>query len=364
MAVGFPTKVSYANGDVFSASDINDTNGTLNLLGSSVAYTAGKNRIINGDFGIWQRGNSAFTADGVFTADRFSFSQGSTSGAQVTQGTFTPAELTVAGGTTNFYMNIAGTMTSASGGYIQVQQPIENVRTFQNSTVTVSFYAKGTTAGSINILFRQNFGSGGSSEVLTTPVNFSITTSWARYSTTISIPSVSGKTIGANSALTLTFVKNMGTSYPTFGTSNYTGTLSLWGVQVEQGSTATAFQTATGTIQGELAACQRYYWRLTPVQNETIYGTAIANATTAAVVQIINPVPMRTIATSVDFTALALLLPSVAFYGASSLAIAAGSSSTNVTGITLSASGLTTSRVYWLANNGGSSGYLGLSAEL
>lgn len=32
MAVGFPTKVSYANGDVFSASDINDTNGTINLI--------------------------------------------------------------------------------------------------------------------------------------------------------------------------------------------------------------------------------------------------------------------------------------------------------------------------------------------
>ena len=32
MAVGFPAKVSYANGDVFSAGDINDTNGTLNLL--------------------------------------------------------------------------------------------------------------------------------------------------------------------------------------------------------------------------------------------------------------------------------------------------------------------------------------------
>jgi hypothetical protein len=32
MAVGFPTKVTYANGDVFSASDINDTNGTINLL--------------------------------------------------------------------------------------------------------------------------------------------------------------------------------------------------------------------------------------------------------------------------------------------------------------------------------------------
>jgi hypothetical protein len=32
MAAGFPAKVSYANGDVFSASDINDTNGTINLI--------------------------------------------------------------------------------------------------------------------------------------------------------------------------------------------------------------------------------------------------------------------------------------------------------------------------------------------
>jgi hypothetical protein len=32
MAAGWPTKVSYANGDVFSASDINDTNGTINYI--------------------------------------------------------------------------------------------------------------------------------------------------------------------------------------------------------------------------------------------------------------------------------------------------------------------------------------------
>jgi hypothetical protein len=32
MAVGFPTKVTYADGDVYSASDVNDANGTLNLL--------------------------------------------------------------------------------------------------------------------------------------------------------------------------------------------------------------------------------------------------------------------------------------------------------------------------------------------
>ena len=360
MAVGLPLKTTYADGDVYSASDVNDTNGTINA--NVNPYTAGKNRIINGDFGVWQRGTSAFTADGVFTADRFSFSQGSTSGAQVTQGTFTPAELTVAGGTTNFYMNIAGTMTSASGGYIQVQQPIENVRTFQNSTVTVSFYAKGTTAGSINILFRQNFGSGGSSEVLTTPVNFSITTSWARYSTTISIPSVSGKTIGANSALTLTIVKNMGTSYPTFGTSNYTGTLSLWGVQVEAGSTATAFQTATGTIQGELAACQRYYWRTT-VGADCLTGFQGAAYSTTGAYGIMNSkVTMRTTPTSVDY---------------SNIRLTDGTTNFTITGLALwnigtesaigllgtGASGLTQFRPYAF-NATASGGYVGISAEL
>ena len=45
MAVGLPAKVTYANGDVFSASDINETNGTLNLLnptakGSRVSASA------------------------------------------------------------------------------------------------------------------------------------------------------------------------------------------------------------------------------------------------------------------------------------------------------------------------------------
>lgn len=35
MAVGFPTKVTYPNGDVFNASDINDTNGTINLINPS-----------------------------------------------------------------------------------------------------------------------------------------------------------------------------------------------------------------------------------------------------------------------------------------------------------------------------------------
>jgi hypothetical protein len=37
MAVGFPTDVSYVDGDVFSAADINSTNGTLNLVPDLIA---------------------------------------------------------------------------------------------------------------------------------------------------------------------------------------------------------------------------------------------------------------------------------------------------------------------------------------
>ena len=37
MAAGWPTKVTYANGDVFNASDINDTNETLNYIDPTAA---------------------------------------------------------------------------------------------------------------------------------------------------------------------------------------------------------------------------------------------------------------------------------------------------------------------------------------
>jgi len=37
MAAGWPTKVTYADGDVFAASDINDTNGTLNYINPTSA---------------------------------------------------------------------------------------------------------------------------------------------------------------------------------------------------------------------------------------------------------------------------------------------------------------------------------------
>jgi hypothetical protein len=262
MAVGFPAKTTYANGDVFSASDINDTNGTLNLA-TGAQWAAGKNKIINGEFDFWQRGTSF--SGGGYCADRFLNTIGSTSGFSATQQTFTPGTAPVAGYENQFYLDIAGTLSNASTGYIQLEQRIEDVRTLAGQTITLSFWAKGSASGTINTLFTQNFGSGGSAEVLTATSSQSITTSWQRFTVTLTLPSISGKTVGTSSFLKLIIVKNMGSSYPTYGSSDYTGTLSLWGVQVEQGSTATSFQTASGTIQGELALCQRYFCKTFPL---------------------------------------------------------------------------------------------------
>ena len=54
MPVGVPLKTTYANGDVFSASDINDTNGTINIIGNWTSYTP--------TYGNFTLGNGTVTA--------------------------------------------------------------------------------------------------------------------------------------------------------------------------------------------------------------------------------------------------------------------------------------------------------------
>jgi len=268
---------------------------------------AGKNKIINGDFGVWQRGTSfPASGNGGFTADRFQVLYSGSTGTTASQYVMTSQELL----TFRFGLSFAGTMTDAVNGYILCRQSIEDVRTLSNQTVTVSFYAKGTASGTIGIRLTQDFGSGGSpsSPVQVTPQTQVITTSWVRYSLTYTVPSISGKTLGTSNdnKLFLNFDKNLGSATSVgYGTNpNYTGTLSITGIQVEAGSTATPFQTATGTIQGELAACQRYYEVVNP--SGTAYsGIAIVTYSGAALGRshpIYFKVPKRTTSPTITIT--------------------------------------------------------------
>ena len=209
-------------------------------------FVAGKNKIINGDFGVWQRGTSTTVTNG-FCADRWVVAVDGTGGITTTQQSFTPGN-TIAGYEPSFYLQSAVTSVGTSTTYF-LSQRIEDVRTFAGQTVTLSFWAKADSVRSNVIYFRQVFGTGGSADNYTTFPAVTYSTSWQRYSFTLAIPSVSGKTIGTGSYLE-----------PNIRSTVTSGmNIQIWGVQVEAGSVATPFTTASGTFQGELALCQRYY---------------------------------------------------------------------------------------------------------
>lgn len=262
-------------------------------LWSSGYGQAGKNKIINGDLGIWQRGTT-FTdpATGVYTADRWRVTNATANptSRSVTQQAFTAGTAPVAGYEGAYFirqtLTTVGTCTGA-----RLEQRIEDVRTFAGQTATISFWAKSDSNRTNEIIFSQNFGSGGSTQVDTLTSTFATTSSWARFTFTISIASVSGKTIGTSSFISLRL-----------GNALTNGSvLDIWGVQVEAGSTATPFQTASGgSPQAELAMCQRYFYNFTTNASADTTNPVVRVSTTIAVLPINLPVPMRSAPTLVS----------------------------------------------------------------
>jgi hypothetical protein len=294
MAVGLPAKTTYVDGDVFSASDINDTNGTINLVGQTNNFYAAKNKIINGDFFVNQRGFTSSTTNTAFTFDRFNIN--ATDGTSTfTAQTFTLGSEPLVGSNAVNYMQIATTGQTLTTALSSLAQKVENVRTYAGETVTMSFWAR-ATSGTPNItaFAAQNFGSGGSSLVFTGSTKKAITTTWARYSFNIAVPSITGKTVGAGNHVRFDVCVSAGSARNAYTDSLgiQTGTFEVWGIQVEAGLVATAFQTATGTIQGELAACQRYFSRLIS-GTQKVGAMATGSSTTAAFFAIPLIVEMR-----------------------------------------------------------------------
>lgn len=251
---------------------------------------AGKNKIINGGFDYWFRGNSGTVTSALYSADRWICDPGSMN-ATWSQQAFTPGAAPVAGYEAPYFYRY--TVNSGSGGFPKIQQRIEDVRTFAGQTVTLSFYAKASVGKSeAQILLIQNFGSGGSSSVFTNTSNYNSTTSWQRYTFTVTLPSIAGKTIGAGNHLDLE-IQMIGS-----GTYSY----DIWGVQLEAGSVATPFQRAAGTIAGELAACQRYTQVFDGPQNFSVIPSGFLAASTSAEATFTMPVQMRVAPTSIIAT--------------------------------------------------------------
>ena len=336
-------------------------------------YAAAKNAIINGDFRINQRAFTSTTAGFGYNFDRWTFAR--TGGSStISAQTFALGTAPVAGyeGTNFVRCDVSG-QTLASHRFLYTQL-IESVRTFAGQTITISFWAKASSGTpSVAVSIQQDFGSvGGSGGVQTAAGKVAITTSWARYSVTVAVPSISGKTIGTSNDdhLGIRLWTSAGTDFNTATTSLglQTATIDFWGVQVEAGSVATAFQTATGTLQGELAACQRYFWKAGGGHN-TVYGNGFAGSTTKIYTLVNVPVSMRTKSPTLGYSNLrftdfgaAVTLSNLVIYTTTG---GAGSVATNeLFQLDATVTGATANRPYTLQNSDSTSGYLQFDAEL
>jgi hypothetical protein len=93
--------------------------------------------------------------------------------------------------------------------------------------------------------------------------------------------------------------------YPT-GTAGAADFLEIADVQIEVGSVATSFSRAGATIQGELSACQRYYFRIVGTGNYDVFAYGSGWSSTAADMAINLPVAMRITPASLDYSGLLL----------------------------------------------------------
>ena len=214
------------------------------LIGSQSALS-NRNLIINGAMQVAQRGTSFNSNNAIdYTVDRWgTFANGQIT---TTQETFTAGQTAVPNEPTHY---VRWNVTSYSSGD-NFFQKIEDVRTLAGQSATLSFYAKSDTDITTRPRFIQDFGSGGSSDVVTTTDTASITTSWQKFVITTAIPSISGKTIGTSSYLEIELLRV---------TDTFTGQIDLAQVQLEVGEQATPFEHRS--YGDELFSCQRYYQR-------------------------------------------------------------------------------------------------------
>jgi hypothetical protein len=359
-----------AKGDIVAAS-ANDTparlavgsNGETLVADSSTStglrYTAGtvqENPVLNSAFQVWQRGTTGAGSATAFVADRWNAYRavaGSTFSRQVT------------GDTTNlpfiqYCQRVQRDNGNTSTSALFTFQNLESINSipFVGKTVVLSFYARAganfSSASSIlgaNLISGtgtdQSLAGGYTGQANVVAQNATLTTTWQRFS-------YSGTVGSTATQLGLRF------DFTPVGTAGAADYYEITGVQVDIGSVALPFRTYAGTIQGELAACMRYYERITSGSTNGRMGSGIASSATAYNPTVYFTVPKRIAPTTADYANLTTYDSGIR--GLSTLAY--GESTNN--SITLActvASGLTTGRGTELISSA-TGGYIGISAEL
>lgn len=221
-----------------------------------------RNKIINGAMEIAQRGTSfAASASSRYTLDRWRQEASGTTLA-INRTALGVGTTEVLGGNVTYCMQATTVAGAGESDYARITQRIEDVKTLSGKKVTVAFWARANTTGSIAVSMTQNFGTGGSETASTGNVaKFALTSNWTLCTATVDLPSVSGNTVGDNNFLGLHIWFDAGSTHN--GQTNSLGhqstTLFLTKVCVMEGdATAEADPFEYRPIGIELVLCERY----------------------------------------------------------------------------------------------------------
>jgi hypothetical protein len=259
--------------DYGKALQVNAAGTALAAIGPGQGF---RNRVINGDFRVAQRATSFINANG-YTLDRFFMNRGGGAGG------LTVSRVTDAPPGFGYAMKaqrVPGDTDAVSGGALYYTLESADCRHLAGKVVTLSFWAKkGANYSGGNLSVNVTSGTGVDEKVylFTGASNFvstsqALTTSWARYTFTGTMPS---------NATELGFKM----SWVPTGTAGTDDSVYLTGFQLEEGPNATPFEVRP--LAAEVALCQRYF----AVVGAGTMGTAYTTSAIAFGVR--WPVPMR-----------------------------------------------------------------------
>ena len=254
------------------------------------ATPSASNPFINSAMQVWQRGTSfAFNNESKYTADRM-YPTIANTGATVSRQTTSD--------TTNlpfiqYCMRLARNSGTTNTGNITLTSSFETINSipFVGKTVTFSFYARAganysSASNALSVYLvtgtgtDQNQATGYTGQATPIAQTATLTTTWQRFTYTGTI------------ATTATEISpNIG--YTPSGTAGANDYFEITGLQLDIGNVALPFRTYAATLQGELAACQRYYYRIGGTAYNAL-GSGVYVSTTSCRVYIPMAVTMRT----------------------------------------------------------------------
>lgn len=362
------TSTNYGWSEPDNTSLVKDGAQAMRTLGNAIDTSlwnsgygqAGKNKIINGDFSVWQRGTSITPTVGqaIYTADRWQSLSGTAATTIARQG--------AAG--TGYYARVQRNSGQTGTAIIYLGTTLESLSTVGMIGQTVSYSVKarkGTnfsaTSNVLNLVLvygtgtDQNLFTGLTGQTIVASTAATLTADFQTFSCSGTVPS--------NATQLAAYVY-----YTPVGTAGAADYFEIDDVQLEVGAKATPFQTASGgSIQNELAMCQRYYERIVADAAYGFIGNGYAFSTTAGYVII----PFKTnkrIAPSVMDTSAAGTFQfddGATGYTPSALAISTPLSNTNFGALQATGtSGMTQYRPALFVAKNSSTAFIGFSAEL